>query len=118
MHDDDEVNRHDNNTKQPGESKAPDDTERLFANQNHSPINERGGSMLPEEFLWDVEHNGFAFDPADFPKADEFKKTPLDGVPQHGWTWAEGWGAKKLVEYCKLVREATHGHWDETGREV
>ena len=32
MHDDDEVNRHDNNTKQPGESKAPDDTERLFAN--------------------------------------------------------------------------------------
>jgi hypothetical protein len=71
VHDDDEVNRQQHDSKKTGEAQAPEDTERLFANQNHSPINERGGSMLPEEFIASAERNGFAFDPADFPKTDE-----------------------------------------------
>ena len=52
------------------------------------------------------------------PKADEFKKTPFENGAAGHWTWSEGWGAKELEKYCEIVRTATHGHWDEAGREV
>ena len=97
---------------------TPDSDAQRFANVDHSPLNVHGGSFTPEEFVGLAELNGFAFT-GEFPTADDlFQKTPLDGMPQHGWTWAEGWGEKKLKEYCEKVRTATHGHWDETGREV
>ena len=57
--------------------------------------------MLPEEFLWDVEHNGFAFNPDDFLKADEqFQKTPQD-TSQYGYTWAEGWEQRNLKNIAR-----------------
>ena len=117
MHDDDKVNRQQHDSKKTGEAQAPEETERLFANQNHSFLNERGGSYTLEEFeaLVIDQHN--TFNEADFPKADDNQQSP--GTFSNGsWTWAEGWGETKLKEYCEKVRTATHGHWDETGREV
>ena len=58
MHgDDDDLNRQNNNTKQTGDTQAPDDAERLFANVDHSPINEHGGSQTVEQFIWNFDHN-------------------------------------------------------------
>ena len=76
MHDDDDdLNRQQHDSKKTGEAQAPEDTERLFANQDHSPINVHGGSILPDDYIADLEKNGFTFDPADFPKAgDEFEQ--------------------------------------------
>jgi hypothetical protein len=98
---------------------TPDSDAQRFANVDHSPLADgpHGGSLTVEEFeaLVIDQPNGFAFDPNNFPKADElFRKTPVDGH----WTWSEGWGEKKLKELCKIVKEATDGHYDEARSKV
>ena len=72
MHDDDDdLNRQLHDSKKTGDAQAPEDTERLFANQDHSPLNVHGGSLLAEDFIASADVNGFTFDPADFPKAGD-----------------------------------------------
>jgi hypothetical protein len=34
------------------------------------------------------------------------------------YEWSEGFGEKKLKEYCDIVREAVEHHWDEARRKV
>jgi hypothetical protein len=34
------------------------------------------------------------------------------------FTWSEGFGKKKLKEYCELIQSATKGHWDEATRKL
>jgi Bifunctional DNA primase/polymerase, N-terminal len=40
-----------------------------------------------------------------------------EGASSH-YEWPPGFGQEKLNYFCKLVREAQEGHWDETRRKV
>jgi hypothetical protein len=107
----------DNNNTPPDSNTQASNNERLFADVDHSFLNPdgRGGSLTVDEFFGLAEFNGFTTDESILPTADElFRKTP----PEGGWTWSEGWGEKKLKEVCKIVKEATNGHYDEARSKV
>ena len=96
-----------------------DGSGRLFAEVEHSFLNEHHGSLTLDQIERAIDHNELVTDESILPQADElFRKTPLDRPQQGGWTWSEGWGEKKLEEYCEIVRTATQGHWDEARRKV
>jgi hypothetical protein len=48
--------------------------------------------------------------------ANEFKGNGAD--VSGDYEWPTGFGDEKLNWFCKMVREATEGHWDETRRKV
>jgi hypothetical protein len=61
------------------------------------------------------------------PQTPEWAEAALDTGEEYGATvrgtfddedWPTGVGEEKLYWFCKLVREATEGHWDETRRKV
>jgi hypothetical protein len=93
-----------------------DDTKYGGMPRGHGSLNNNGGEFQVDEHFTIFGNVTATLDDLPEPGADQFQKTPT--ASPGNWEWPEGFGKKKLDEYCEIVRSATAGHWDEARRQV